>query len=90
MGSEEKGENLENTMRQNYQESRCEYWATRLSVHLFAHTAHSFACSALLATLAHFAHFLDCGTVNDWMAIFSVSFSFLDHSAESGSEDKEA
>ena len=29
-----------------------EYWATRLSVRLFARTAHSFACSGLLALLA--------------------------------------
>ena len=32
-------------------------------------------------SLAHFAHSLACGTVNDWMAILSVFFSFFDHSA---------
>ena len=31
--------------------------------------------------LAHFAHSLTCGKVNDWMATFSVFFSILDHSA---------
>ena len=30
---------------------RWKYWATRSSVYLFARTAHSFACSALLAKL---------------------------------------
>ena len=36
----------------NKQESRRKYWATRSSVRLFARTAHSFACSGLLASLA--------------------------------------
>ena len=30
---------------------------------------------------AHFAHSLARGTVNDWMAILSMFFSFLDHIA---------
>ena len=37
----------------------------------FARTAHSFACSGLLA---HFTHSLAHGTVNDWMPIYSVFF----------------
>jgi hypothetical protein len=36
----------------NKQESRRKYWATRSSVRSFARTAHSFACSGLLASLA--------------------------------------
>ena len=32
-------------------------------------------------SLAHFAHSLARGTVNDWMAILSVCFSIIDHSA---------
>ena len=36
-------------MVQNSHGSGRKYWATCLSVHLFACTAHSFACSALLA-----------------------------------------
>ena len=49
----------------------------------FAHTAHLFACSALLAVLccAHFAQSQARGTVNDWMAIMSVFFYIFDHSA---------
>ena len=31
--------------------------------------------------LAHFAHSLARGTVNDWMALLSVFFSIFDHSA---------
>ena len=34
---------------------RVEYWAIRSSVRSFAHTAHSFACSALLASFARSA-----------------------------------
>merc|ERR1719334_1541732 len=40
------------TMVDNSQKSRCECWATRSSVRSFAHTAHLFACSGLLASLA--------------------------------------
>ena len=57
------------TMVQISQESRLQYWATRL----FARTAHSIACSALLTlltassalicSLAHFAHSRACGTL---------------------------
>ena len=53
------------TVGQNNREYRLEYWANRSSVRSFARTAHSFACSALLASLPHFAHCLTCGTVND-------------------------
>ena len=72
------------------EKSRIQYWVTRLSVRSFARTAHSFACSALLASLACsaactrllscFTNSLACGTVNDWMAILSVFFSILAHS----------
>ena len=40
------------TMVDNSQEYRLRYWATRSSICLFARTAHSFACSRLLASLA--------------------------------------
>ena len=65
------------TMVQNNQEPRLKYWVTGSSVCSFARTAHSFACSALLALLArsaYFAHSLACGTANDYMAILSVFF----------------
>ena len=45
----------EGTVGQNNQEYRRKYWATRSSVRSFARTAHSFACSALLALLARSA-----------------------------------
>ena len=35
---------------------------------------------SLVCSLAHFAHSLARGTVNDWMAILSVFFSIFDHS----------
>ena len=67
-------------MVHNNQEPRCNYWATRLSVRSFARTAHSFTCSALIAALvrllAHFAHSLSCGKVNDRMGYQAV----LNHS----------
>ena len=40
------------TVGQNKQEYRLKYWATCSSIHSFGCTAHSFACSALLAYLA--------------------------------------
>ena len=40
------------TMVENRKEHRCKYWATCSSVRSFACTAHSFACSGLLASLA--------------------------------------
>ena len=43
------------TVGQNDQEYRLKYWAIRWSIHSFACTAHSFACSELLAWLAHSA-----------------------------------
>ena len=45
-------ENRHFAMVENSQEYRLRYWATRSSVRSFAHTAHSFACSGLLASLA--------------------------------------
>ena len=36
---------------------------------------------SLVCSLAHFAHSLARGTVNDWMAILSVLFPVFDHSA---------
>ena len=53
------------TMVQNNPENRLHYWATPLSVR----SHHS-----LVRLLAHFAHSRACGTVNDWMAIYSVFF----------------
>ena len=40
------------TMVWNKQESRHKYWATCLSIRLFARSTHLFACSGLLASLA--------------------------------------
>ena len=40
------------TVIQNFLKSVRSYWATRSSARSFARTAHSFACSALLASLA--------------------------------------
>ena len=78
------------TVIQNIQKYRLKYWASCSSIHSFARTTHSFACSTLLASLARSAalihslarllHSLPSGTVNDWMAIYSVFFSILDHS----------
>ena len=72
------------TVSQNNQEYRLKNWATRLSVRLFAHTSHSFACSVLLVSLLcsvaltrSLAHYLVRGTVNDQMAIYSVFFSIV-------------
>ena len=46
------------TVVQKSPESECMYWATRSSIGLFAHTAHAFACSALLVSLARSAVFI--------------------------------
>ena len=74
------------TMGQNNQELRLKYWATRSSNRLFARTTHLLSYSTLLAllacsialtrSLAHFAHSLARGKVNDYMAIYSVFFLF--------------
>ena len=45
-------ENPLDTLFGNSQEYRLEYWATRSSICSFARTAHLFACSGLLASLA--------------------------------------
>ena len=50
-----KGRKGQCTMGPNNQEYRLQYWATQSSVRSFARTAHSFACSALLASLARSA-----------------------------------
>ena len=42
----------DDTVVWNNQKYRLKYWATRTSVCSFARTAHSFACSGLLASLA--------------------------------------
>ena len=54
---DKKGENVtrltrQSTVGQNSQELGRKYWATRSSVRSFARTAHLFACSALLPSLA--------------------------------------
>ena len=54
-------------------------WSTGLFAHPFPRTAHSFACSALLALLARSAaliHFFAYEKVNDWMATYSVFFLY--------------
>ena len=58
------------------------YWATRLSVPLFACKAHSFACSGLLASLAPFA-VLTCSLArslrswdSDWLDGYFVCVFF--------------
>ena len=43
---------------------------------------------SLVRSLAHFAHSLARGTVNDWMAILSVFFSIFDHSETGGRETR--
>ena len=39
---------------------------------------------SLIRLLTHFAHSRACGTVNDWVAIYSEFFSTLDHSGKEG------
>ena len=74
------------TVGQNNEESRRKYWATRSSVHLFACTARRslvrLLCSRppLRSLVRSLTHFLACGTVNDYMAIFSVFLAILAHS----------
>ena len=69
-------------MGQINQENRLEYWATRLSVCSFTRTAHSFACSALVASLARSA-----ALARSWDSVlldgylFCVFFSILAHKA---------
>ena len=46
---------LGSTMVLNHHESSRKYWATRSSVCSFARATHSFACSALLTSLARSA-----------------------------------
>ena len=71
LGEKLDGERRYRTVGQNSQKYILKYWATRSSSRFFAHTAHTFACSGLLASLApsaalaHFAHSLARETVND-------------------------
>ena len=74
---------------QNNQESRLEYWATRSSVRSFARTAHSFACSALVALLAcstALICLLACSLTPELVGklmirwLFLLFFSVMDHS----------
>ena len=74
------------TVGQINQETRCKYWATRSFVRSFARTAHSFACSGLLASLAPSAALtrsLACSlhSLARSIAIYSILciFSILDH-----------
>ena len=76
-------------MGKNSQESGRKYWAIRSSVHSFGGTAHSFACSALLASLGRSTaliyslarsttHSRTCGKVENCM---SENNLVLPHSA---------
>ena len=47
----------------------------------FVHLPHFAPLHSLISMLPHFAHYLALDTVNDYMAILSVLFSILDHSA---------
>ena len=81
-------------MVDNSQEYRLKYWATRSSVRSFTRTAHSFACSRLLASLASSAALtrllarslrsLPCSWVSELLDGYFVCvfFPFLDHSGE--------
>ena len=85
------------TVVQNEEKSRKKYWATHFSVCSFAHTAHSFACSALLTLLTLWAshallpslvrllaHPLTPELLGKWMIkwVFLLYFlSVLDHRA---------
>ena len=68
------------TVVQNSYESSCKYWATRSSVRLFARTAHSFACSGLLTSLAPstaLTHSLACSLCSlprSWESKFCLCF----------------
>ena len=85
-------------MGQNNQKYRLKYWATRSSVRSFARTAHSFACSALLALLvrlaalthllAHSLCLLPRSWDSEWLDgyLFCV-FSVLAHSAIQDNSD---
>ena len=83
---------IHSTLGQNSKESRLKYWTTpRPFARSLALLTRSLVPSCLLRSctplrslvrlLAHFAHSLARGTVNDWLAIYSVFFSILDHSA---------
>ena len=59
------------------QEWRRKYWATRLSVRSFARTAHSFACSGLLASLAPSAGLTSALAYSLWSLPRSWESEFL-------------
>ena len=68
-------------MVDNSQEYRLQYCATRSSVRSFAYTAHLFACSGLLASLAaSFALTRSFAESELSWAILSVFLSIFDHS----------
>ena len=82
------------TVVQNSHESRRKYWATRSSVHSFARTAHSSACSTLLAPLClpaplrsfvcSLAHRLPSSWESEWfLVVFFLFCSDNPHSAPS-------
>ena len=52
VGKKAKRKKKKRTMVENSQEYKLKYWATHSSVRLFGCTAHSFACSGQLASLA--------------------------------------
>ena len=71
-------------MVQNSPEYRLKYWVTRSSVHSFARTAHSFACSALLALLTRCVHSFSCSLtsltsslVGQWLIRWLFILCFL-------------
>ena len=77
------------TMVENRKEHRCKCWATRSPVRSFARTAHSFACSGLLALLAPSAALTRllarslCSLPRSWESEFLMSQNdlVLSHSA---------
>ena len=85
------------TMVENRKEHRCKYWTTRSSVRSFARTAHSFACSGLLASLAPSAALTRslarslCSLPRSWESEFLMSQNdlILSHSALACGDDRE-
>ena len=71
---------VQHTVVWNKQELRRKYWATRSSFRLFACTAHSFACSALFASLARSAaltHWLTPELVGKWKIRWLILLCFF-------------
>ena len=79
------------TVVQNNQKYRLKYWATHSSVRLFARTAHSFACTALLTALTRLRSRSLCSLPRPWESeilddyffcvFFFFFFAILAHSA---------